>query len=229
MLQIEIANREIELAEGVGFEPTRACALPVFKTGAINRSTTPPGSAVARNCAIAATLSKVDRALSPLDARKYAPPAPYLASPDGAADTPDARTASYVHVNLTMAVRQKKTKKKFVPIVEEAPPPSPAIHGRGASWNPANRFEKLHVDLGDVDVVQIDPTAEEERSRGARRNFFATGRRRSSRGTTARMSVSRRASIRIAVASTAAFTASRGRRTNISAFPPGSISRAGSW
>jgi hypothetical protein len=29
-------------AEGVGFEPTRACALPVFKTGAINHSTTPP-------------------------------------------------------------------------------------------------------------------------------------------------------------------------------------------
>jgi hypothetical protein len=26
----------------VGFEPTRACALPVFKTGAINHSTTPP-------------------------------------------------------------------------------------------------------------------------------------------------------------------------------------------
>ena len=32
------------LAEGVGFEPTRACALPVFKTGAINHSTTPPGA-----------------------------------------------------------------------------------------------------------------------------------------------------------------------------------------
>jgi hypothetical protein len=30
------------VAEGVGFEPTRACALPVFKTGAINHSTTPP-------------------------------------------------------------------------------------------------------------------------------------------------------------------------------------------
>jgi hypothetical protein len=30
------------VAEGVGFEPTRAFALPVFKTGAINRSTTPP-------------------------------------------------------------------------------------------------------------------------------------------------------------------------------------------
>ena len=32
-------------AEGVGFEPTRACALPVFKTGAFNRSATPPVSA----------------------------------------------------------------------------------------------------------------------------------------------------------------------------------------
>jgi len=43
-----------------------------------------------------------------------------------------------------------------VPIVEETPPPSPAIRGRGASWSPANRFEKLHVDLSDVDVVQAD-------------------------------------------------------------------------
>ena len=59
----------------------------------------------------------------------------------------------------------KKTKKKFVPIVEEAPPPSPAIHGRSASWNPANRFEKLHIDLGDVDLVQIDPTEDDERPR----------------------------------------------------------------
>jgi hypothetical protein len=30
------------LAEGVGFEPTRACALPVFKTGAFDRSATLP-------------------------------------------------------------------------------------------------------------------------------------------------------------------------------------------
>ena len=52
-----------------------------------------------------------------------------------------------------------------MPIVEEAPPPLPAIHGRSASWNPANRFEKLHVDLGDVDVVQIDPAEEEEKPR----------------------------------------------------------------
>src|SRR3954453_13546134 len=55
---------------------------------------------------------------------------------------------------------QSGRKKKFVPIVEEAPPPTPAIHGRGASWSPANRFEKLHVDLGDEDVVQ--PDAEHE-------------------------------------------------------------------
>src|SRR5438128_6963599 len=46
--------------------------------------------------------------------------------------------------------------RKFVPIVEETPPPSPPTRGRGASWSPANRFEKLHVDLGDVDVVQGD-------------------------------------------------------------------------
>jgi DNA repair photolyase len=59
----------------------------------------------------------------------------------------------------------RKKHKKFVPIVEEAPPPSPAIHGRSASWNPANRFEKLHVDLGDADVVQLDPTDGEEKPR----------------------------------------------------------------
>lgn len=46
-------------------------------------------------------------------------------------------------------------KTKFVPIVDETSPPSPAIRGRGASWSPANRFEKLHVDLGDSDVVQV--------------------------------------------------------------------------
>ncbi len=43
------------------------------------------------------------------------------------------------------------------------------IHGRGASANPANRFEKLHVDL--TDVVDVDPAEEEERPRGATRYF----------------------------------------------------------
>jgi DNA repair photolyase len=69
---------------------------------------------------------------------------------------------------------RKKAKKKFVPIVEEAPPPSPAIHGRSASWNPANRFEKLHVDFGDVDVVQVDPAEDEEKPRPATQ-FFRDG------------------------------------------------------
>jgi hypothetical protein len=31
------------VADGVGFEPTRGCPLPVFKTGAFNRSATHPG------------------------------------------------------------------------------------------------------------------------------------------------------------------------------------------
>ena len=73
-----------------------------------------------------------------------------------------------------MRERLKKTKKKFVPIVQESPPPSPAIRGRSASWNPANRFEKLHVDLGDVDVVQVDPTDEEEKPR-PQTQFFRDG------------------------------------------------------
>jgi hypothetical protein len=55
-----IRNRKsaIELAEGVGFEPTRACALPVFKTGAINHSTTPPRFSFEK-CAIDNSLGKL--------------------------------------------------------------------------------------------------------------------------------------------------------------------------
>src|SRR6266571_6276019 len=64
-------------------------------------------------------------------------------------------------------------KPKYRPVIEEAPPPSPAIHGRGASWSPANRFEKLHVDLADVDVVDVDPD-ESERPRRATQ-FFRDG------------------------------------------------------
>jgi DNA repair photolyase len=74
-----------------------------------------------------------------------------------------------------MPGRGKKRRKKFVPIVEEAPPPSPAIHGRGASWSPANRFEKLHVYLGDVDVVQADPNSEEEERPRRDTQFFRDG------------------------------------------------------
>ena len=47
------------------------------------------------------------------------------------------------------------------------------MHGRGASWSPANRFEKLHVDVMDTDVV--DPVAAlEERPRRATQ-FFRDG------------------------------------------------------
>src|SRR5260221_14769181 len=70
--------------------------------------------------------------------------------------------------------RPKKAKKKFVPIVEEEPPPTAAMHGRGASWSPANRFEKLHVDLGDADLIQIDPTEDGERPR-RETQFFRDG------------------------------------------------------
>ncbi len=33
---------KINMAEGVGFEPTDPCGSPVFKTGALNRSAIPP-------------------------------------------------------------------------------------------------------------------------------------------------------------------------------------------
>lgn len=34
------------VAEGAGFEPAEPCGSPVFKTGAIDHSTTPPGAAM---------------------------------------------------------------------------------------------------------------------------------------------------------------------------------------
>ena len=46
---------------------------------------------------------------------------------------------------------------KFVPVIAELPQSREPIHGRGASWSPANRFEKLHVDINDFDVVDADP------------------------------------------------------------------------
>src|SRR5712691_1149108 len=57
---------------------------------------------------------------------------------------------------------------KYRPVIEEQPQSQAPMHGRGASWSPANRFEKLHVDLTDNDaplatavgVVDIDPNEE---------------------------------------------------------------------
>jgi len=53
-------------------------------------------------------------------------------------------------------------KNKFRSVVKEAPQSYAPIRGRGASWSPANRFEKLHVDLTDVDCVDVDPATEEQ-------------------------------------------------------------------
>jgi DNA repair photolyase len=52
-------------------------------------------------------------------------------------------------------------KKKFRPVVEETPQSFAPLHGRGASWSPANRFETLHVDLTDTDFLDADADAEE--------------------------------------------------------------------
>jgi hypothetical protein len=42
---LEQSNLKMKVAEGVRFELTRPFGLPVFKTGAINRSATPPSGA----------------------------------------------------------------------------------------------------------------------------------------------------------------------------------------
>jgi DNA repair photolyase len=56
-------------------------------------------------------------------------------------------------VDMFMRTDSVPAKKKFRPLVEETPQSSAPIRGRGASWAPANRFEKLHVDFTDADVV----------------------------------------------------------------------------
>src|SRR5438105_5371165 len=55
-----------------------------------------------------------------------------------------------------------QAKRKFRAVVEEAPQSYAPIRGRGASWSPANRFEKLHVDLTDIDSVDVDPATDEQ-------------------------------------------------------------------
>src|SRR5947208_6831247 len=64
-------------------------------------------------------------------------------------------------------------KKKFRPVVKEPPQSSVPIRGRGASWSPANRFEKLHVDLTDVDCVDVGPVSEEQPRRATQ--YFCDG------------------------------------------------------
>src|SRR6184192_771598 len=50
-----------------------------------------------------------------------------------------------------------QAEKRYRPIIKETPQSSEPIRGRGVSWSPANRFEKLHVDVNDVDAVDVDP------------------------------------------------------------------------
>ena len=64
-------------------------------------------------------------------------------------------------------------KKKFQPLVKEAPQSRAPVRGRGASWSPANRFEKLHLDLTDIDVIDVDPDAEERPRRATQ--YFRDG------------------------------------------------------
>src|SRR6266513_6063049 len=52
-------------------------------------------------------------------------------------------------------------KKKFRPVIEECAQSTAPIHGRGASWSPANRFEKLHIDVNEPDAVDIDLAADD--------------------------------------------------------------------
>src|SRR5438094_1846225 len=47
--------------------------------------------------------------------------------------------------------------KNYRPVVQETPQSRAVIRGRGASWSPANRFEKLHIDHNDLDAVNVDP------------------------------------------------------------------------
>jgi len=53
-------------------------------------------------------------------------------------------------------------KKKFRPVVHQTPQSREAIRGRGASWSPANRFERLHVDVNEFDVVDVAPDKSEQ-------------------------------------------------------------------
>jgi DNA repair photolyase len=64
-------------------------------------------------------------------------------------------------------------RRKFVPVIEELPQSREPIRGRGASWSPANRFEKVHVDLTDVDVVDADQDGGERPRRETQ--FFRDG------------------------------------------------------
>ena len=65
---------------------------------------------------------------------------------------------------------RKTSRDKYRPVVEQTAQSREPIRARGASWSPANRFEKLHVDLTDVDVLDVD-LDDEARPRPATQYF----------------------------------------------------------
>ncbi len=68
-----------------------------------------------------------------------------------------------------------RARRKYNPIVNETAQSLAPIHGRGASWSPANRFEKLHVDINEADAVDVDLAGEERPGRATQ--FFRDGTR----------------------------------------------------
>jgi len=65
--------------------------------------------------------------------------------------------------------RRTGPKRKYKPVIEETAQSHIPIHGRGASWSPANRFEKLHI--ADVDVDLDDEQGRPQRTT----QFFRDG------------------------------------------------------
>jgi DNA repair photolyase len=142
----------------VRFELTRPFGPPVFKTGAINRSATPPG----RTFAIATNYFITPRLQVKLRSSRDG----LLEHWSGVMRGFSRHFAMFMRT-LTMATRN------FVPVIEELPQSRQSIHGRGASWSPANRFEKLHVDVNDFDVTDVDPDGSERPRRETQ--FFRDG------------------------------------------------------
>ncbi len=64
-------------------------------------------------------------------------------------------------------------KDKFRAVVKETPQSFTPIRGRGASWSPANRFEKLHIDRTDSDVLDIG--SETPETPRAQTHYFRDG------------------------------------------------------
>ena len=66
-----------------------------------------------------------------------------------------------------------RAKDKLRTIVKETPQSITPIRGRGASWSPANRFEKLHIDCTDFDVPDMGP--ETSKTPRAQTQYFRDG------------------------------------------------------